>query len=270
VFLRELLAQRDAIVPRDRSPWVNRVRYWKNRFPVVLPEYRAPEQYVNNYTFIEALGEAMNEGELLIPGSSGACSEITMQAFAVKSGQRIFNSEGLGPMGFGLSAGIGACLASGRKKTITIEGDGGFHMNSQELEVIRRLRLPMKIFVLNNDGYGSIRATQKNYFHGRLVASNPSSGLTLPSVTKIAEAYGLRTTTIRNQMSLAIEIRQVLATDEPMVCELLISPEQATAPKVSSMQRADGTMASRPLEDLAPFLDRDELRENMLIPVVED
>jgi acetolactate synthase-1/2/3 large subunit len=269
-FLDEFLRQKHRLATPDRSAWMTRVRAWKERYPVVLPEYWAQQEFVNNYAFIQALGEEMGEGDLLVPGSSGACSEITMQAFQVKEGMRIFNSEGLGPMGFGTAASIGACLASGRQRTVTIEGDGGFCMNTQELETIRRLNLPIKLFVLNNNGYGSIRATQRNYFDGRFVGSEPSSGLTLPDIRRIGAAYGLGTASIPNHSLLRETIREVLRADGPVVCEVLISPGQSTAPKVSSMQRADGTMVSRPLEDLAPFLDREEFRANMIVAPLED
>ena len=269
-FLEELLRQKQRIAHRARADWMARAQQWKRQYPVVLPEYWEQRGSVNNYAFIQALGEEMGAGDLLVPGSSGACSEITMQAFAVKPGMRIFNSEGLGPMGFGISAAIGACVAAGRQRTVTIEGDGGFHMNSQELETIRRLGLPIKLFVLNNNGYGSIRATQRNYFGGRLVASDPSSGLTLPDIARIAAAYGLPAARIENHERLRETVRQVLQAAGPVVCEVAISPEQSTAPKVSSMQRADGSMASKPLEDLAPFLDRREFAANMLIPALQD
>jgi acetolactate synthase-1/2/3 large subunit len=270
VFLKEFLAQKDQLVPKDRSVWLQRAMNWKHRYPVVLPEYRDQGECVNNYVFVEILAEEMNETDLLVPGSSGACSEITMQAFPVKKGMRVLNSEGLGPMGFGVPASLGACLASGGRRTVCIEGDGGFHMNSQELETIRRLNLPIKFFVLNNNGYASIRSTQRNYFDGRYVASDPSSGLTLPDISKIAAAYGLPARRVCDHARLRDGIRDTLQIAGPVVCEVAMSPEQFTAPRVSSMQRSNGQMVSKPLEDLWPFLERDEFRSNMLIPTVEE
>ena len=269
-FLGELLAQAGRVGPASRPAWLSQVRAWRERYPVVLPEYWEQPEYVNNYVFIQVLAEEMGAEDLLIPGSSGACSEITMQAFTVKAGMRIFNSEGLGPMGFAIPAAIGGCLASGGKRTVTIDGDGGFQMNSQELETLRRLHLPVKCFVLNNDGYGSIRATQRSYFESRFVASNPSSGLTFPSLSALGAAYGIPVYRIGGHGDLRHTVRQVLNADGPVLCEVMISPEQFTSPKVASMQRANGTMASKPLEDLWPFLDRDEFRANMLIPTLEE
>ncbi len=189
-----------------------------------------------------------------------------MQAFKVKKGQRIFNTEGLGAMGFGPPAALGGCLAGGGRRTICIDGDGGFHMNSQELETIRRLRLPIKFFVLNNNGYASMRTTQRNHFGGRFTASDPASGLTLPDTRKIAEACGVPALRIQNHAELRDAVREVLGSSGPMLAEVMIAPDQLTSPKLSSMQRPDGSLVSKPLEDLWPFLDRDEFRANMLIP----
>jgi len=270
VFLTELLNQKQSIAVSDRQEWRTRVSDWKVRYPVVLPEYWEQAECVNNYVFVQVLGEEMGSRDLLVPGSSGACSEITMQAFPVKDGMRIFNSEGLGPMGFALAAALGACVASGGRRTVTIDGDGGFQMNSQELETIRRLNLPVKIFVLNNNGYGSIRSTQRTYFNSRFVASEPSGGLTLPDTLRIASAYGLPAVRISSHVELRQAVRDVLQSAGPVVCEVMISPEQLTAPRVASAQRADGSMVSRPLEDMWPFLEREEFAANMLIPVLEN
>ncbi len=269
-FLSEFLAQKASIVPRDRSAWRSRVAGWKAKYPVVLPEYWEQEGSVNNYVFVQVLSEEMCGDDLLVPGSSGACSEITMQAFPVKAGMRVLNTEGLGPMGFGIAAALGACIASGKKRTVSIDGDGGFQMNSQELETVRRLNLPIKFFVLNNDGYGSIRATQRSYFQNRFVGSHPASGLTLPNALKLGQAYGIRTARIADHSQLREVIRQVLQTEGPVLCEVMISPDQFTSPKVASMQRADGSMVSKPLEDMWPFLDRDEFHANMIVAPLEE
>jgi acetolactate synthase-1/2/3 large subunit len=265
-FLRLLLQQHGQFVRRDRSAWLKRVKDWQAKYPVVLPEYWRDENHVSNYCLVEVLAQEMASTDLLAPGSSGACSEITMQAFQVKKGMRIYNTEGLGPMGFGVPSALGGCLASGRKRTVCIDGDGGFQMNCQELETIRRLRLPIKFFILNNDGYGSIRTTQRNYFANRFVASDPGSGLTLPDSRKVAEAYGIPTVLIANHGELRTKVRQVLDSDGPMLAEVRIAPGQGTAPKLSSMQKADGSFVSKPMEDLWPFLDRAEFRTNMIVP----
>ena len=172
-------------------------------------------------------------------------------------------------MGFGLPASVGACVGAGRPRTICVEGDGSFHMNAQELETIRRLGLPIKIFVINNNGYASIRSSQENYFQ-HLVAADSTSGLSLPDVTRIAGAYGLPSRTIASQRDLGRQVREVLDTPGPVVCEVLAPAAEQRAPRLSSMQRPDGSMVSKPLEDLWPFLDRDEFLSNMIIPPLDE
>jgi acetolactate synthase-1/2/3 large subunit len=166
-------------------------------------------------------------------------------------------------MGFGVPAALGACLASGGRRTISIDGDGGFAMNAQELATISRLGLPIKFFVLNNAGYASIRATQINYFQSRFVACDAASGLTLPDLRGTAEACGVGYRRIEKAGSLEAEIAAVLADPGPMVCDVVMAPDQFTQPKVSSRALPDGRMVTMPMEDLWPFLDRAELAENL-------
>lgn len=262
-FLLELLKQKKSIKSKDISVWLDRCHQWKTKYPVILPEYFHDHPGVNLYALIETLSRQMEVNDLLIPGSSGACSELTMQAFKVKEGMRIFNSPGLGSMGFGIPASIGGCIAGGGKRTVCIDGDGGFQMNIQEIETIKRLNLPIKLFVLNNDGYGSIRATQNGYFAGHYVGSDPSSGLSLPSTIKIAKAYGIPSVSIKNCEQLDQKVAQVLNIEGPVICEVKLFPNQSVAPRISSVQKEDGTMESRPMEDLWPFLDRREFKDNM-------
>jgi len=269
LFIQEFLRQQHSIVFRDRSSWIARCQEWKKRYPVILPDYWEEQEGVNNYVLIDVLSEELSGNDPLVPGSSGACSEITMQSFRVKQGMRILNSQGLGAMGFGIPASIGGCLASGKKRTICIDGDGGFQLNIQELETVRRLNLPIKFFVLNNNGYASIRATQRTHFDGHYVGSDPSSGLTLPNLIKIAEAYDIKTFTIDSHAGISRKIREILEYDGPVICDVKITPNQFTAPRISSTVTPDGTMVSKPLEDLWPSLDREEFLSNMMIPLKE-
>jgi acetolactate synthase-1/2/3 large subunit len=218
---------------------------------------------------MEVLSECLGEGDLVVPGSSGQSSELTCQAFRMKPGQRLINSQGLGPMGFGVPAALGACVGSGARRTLCIDGDGGFHMNVQELEVIRRLNLPVKFFVLDNEGYGSIRSSQRAYFQGHLVASDAGSGLTLPSTLRVAEAYGIRTARLESHEGIRDKVAALLARPGPLVCEVKLDPDQPTIPRVTSYEKPDGTMATHPMEDMFPLLDREEFRANMYVPEVE-
>jgi acetolactate synthase-1/2/3 large subunit len=263
-FLKEFLYQKNKIISKDRRMWLGKCQEWKNKYPVELPIYWDDKDGVNNYVLIETLSELLNKDNIVIPGSSGACSEVTMQALKIKEGMRVFNCNNLGPMGFTIPASIGGCLASNRKRTICIDGDGGFHMNSQELETIKRLNLPIKIFVLDNEGYASIRATQKNYFNGFYVASNASSGLTLPSIEKIAAAYSIPYYRIAETNGIKQRVSEILNVEGPAICAVKVSPTQYTAPRVSSRQNPDGSMVSLPMEDLWPFLDREEFNKNMM------
>jgi acetolactate synthase-1/2/3 large subunit len=265
-FLREIKKQLANYARPNVAAWFERCRAWKTRNLAVLPAWRAQTAFVHSYVLVEALSRLMEAQDLLVPGSSGACSDISLQTFQLKKGQRTLNSPGIGAMGFGLPQTLGACVASGKRRTICVNGDGGFQLNIQELETVHRLDLPIKYFVLNNNGYASMRQTHKNYFAGRLIASDPSSGLTLPNVRRQADAYGIANNCIENHSHLEERIAQALAHPGPFISEVMIDPDEATQPKVKSVLTADGRMVSKPLEDLAPFLDRQEFLENMIIP----
>jgi acetolactate synthase-1/2/3 large subunit len=250
----------------DFSGWLNICKEWQRRYPVILPEYcRNTVIPVNTYNLIEALSETLGSDAVIVPGSSGTCAEITLQAMKLKSGQRMQNTPGLGSMGFGLPASIGACIASGGKMTVGIIGDGGLQHNIQELETLKRLNLPIKLFILNNNGYGSIFNMQKNRFDGNLVACNPESGLTLPDTCKVAQAYGLQTCRIENQLDLKRQVLAVLNTPGTVICDVCVDPGVPTAPRLSSKVLPDGQMESLPMEDLWPFLEREEFNRNMSV-----
>ena len=268
VFMQQLLAA-SAAQALDCQSWRERCQAWKAAYPVVLPEYRKPSDYVNTYVFSETLSEAMAEGDQIIPGSSGAALDTFWLSVRLKRGQRAVATGGLGSMGYGLPASIGGCLGSGSRRTISVDGDGGFVMNIQELEVVRRLRLPIKYFVLNNNGYASIRASQGGYFK-QTIGCDPDSGLTLPDISALATAFGLPVRRIDGKADLRQAIDEALALQGPVVCEVMVEPDQAIGPRITSKIGQNGVMVSSPLEDLFPFLERDELRANMLIPLVDD
>lgn len=264
-FLRELLRQADRVQPVDRRGWLAQCAEWKRKYPVILSEYRHETAGVSVYALVDVLSELMDDGDVLMPGSSGACSEVTMQAFQMRKAVRVFNSEGLGSMGFGIPGALGACLAADLGLTVCIDGDGGFWMNIQDLETVRRLNLPIKFFVLNNGGYGSIRSTQVSHFGGHLVAADATSGLTLPDVRTICGGFGVEVSRLECQADMRATVRRILAAPGPHVCEVMVSPRQATAPRLSSTRLPDGRVVSRPLEDLWPFLSREELDANMFV-----
>ncbi|MHB8391701.1 MAG: thiamine pyrophosphate-binding protein [Acidobacteriaceae bacterium] len=269
-FLTEMLRQRSAILPRDRSAWDDRCAGWKHRYPVVTDEHRNPDTQVSIYHLAEVIGTETDAKDQLVSGSSGAGIEIFLLACPTRTGQRIYHTAGLGSMGFGLPMSIAVCLAAGRRQTICVDGDGGFQFNIQELETVARLNLPIKFFVLNNDGYASIRASQKNYFGQASIGCDRPTGLTVPNLEKIAAAYGIRSAVIADQRNLRRDVRAVLDSPGPVLCDVHVIPDETRAPRLSSMQKADGSFVSRPLEDLWPFLDRNEFLSNMIVAPLQD
>lgn len=261
-FIENLSNAADRITYKDNG-WIKKCKELKNKYPLVQPEYLELKKFVNSYVLVEALSNELSASDLIVPGSSGSCSEISCQAFKIKKGQIFLNNQGLGSMGFGLPASIGACIASGQKRTICINGDGGFVMNIQELETVKRLNLPIKYFILNNDGYGSIRNMQNNHFNGFYVGSGRTSGVTLPDFEKIAKSYGINYKKIDNQQNINEKVSDVLNTDGPVLCEVLIDPAMQTQPRVSSKKLDNGSMMSMPIENMWPFLDEDEIKNNL-------
>ncbi|MBA3064935.1 thiamine pyrophosphate-binding protein, partial [bacterium] len=267
-FMIEILKQleRREALP-ETGDWLERCRMWKRKYPVALPEYKKEKKAVNSFYFIDVLSDKLDKNSVVVTdmGTSFTC---TMQTFKVKQGQRLFTSSGHSPMGFGLPGSIGACFANNRKKTICISGDGGLQMNIQELQTLVHYKLPVILFVLNNGGYLTIKLMQQNHF-GRYTGSDKRSGLSCPDIIKVARAYGIKTARIANHDELHAKIDGVLAQPGPFVCEIIMSENQPLIPRVSSIKKPDGTIISKPLEDLYPFLSREEFLENMIVKTVE-
>jgi acetolactate synthase I/II/III large subunit len=269
-FLTELLRQRESIRPRDRSPWDNRCADWKTRYPVVTEEHRNPDSKVSIFHLAEVIGTESAPDDLLVSGSSGSGIEIFLLACPTRNGQRIYHTAGLGAMGYGLPMSLGVCIGAGRRRTILVDGDGGFQFNIQELETAARLKLPVKFFVLNNDGYASIRASQKAYFGKANIGCDSSTGLTIPQMSKIAAAYNIPSIVIPDQKNLREDVRRALAMEGPVIVDVHVIPDEVRAPRLQSYQKPDGSFVSKPLEDLFPFLDREEFRSQMIVPTLED
>lgn len=268
-FLEEFLRQQGLVQTKDRTCWLKRCEDWRARYPLVLPEHRAPGP-VSVYYLAEVIGQEIAPEDCVVSGSSGCGIELFLLAYRARAGQRVFHTAGLGAMGFGVPASIGVCLGSGGQRTVCVDGDGGFQLNIQELATIAHLQLPIKFFVLNNGGYASIRTTQSNYFGGPNIGLSPATGVLLPDLRKIARAYGLKTAAIKDQTDLPTEVRRVLRMPGPVVCDVNVIADEARAPRVTSVQRPDGSFVSKPLEDLWPFLDRDEFAQNMIVPPVNE
>ena len=270
IFIRELLKHKDLIKKKDRNAWFSYGNKLKEKYPIVRPEYWKQKELVNTYCLLETISKYMTENDVYVSGSSGSCIDISMQTFRVKKGQRVFCTKGLASMGYGLPSAIGACLASGGKRTVGVNGDGGFVMNIQELETIRRLNLPIKLFVLCNHGYGAIQATQTNLFAKHFVDCNETSGLTLPSIAKVANAFGLKTISIYNNSELDAKVKEALDYSGPVIVEVFTPITLTAQPKQVSYKRKDGQMESMPLEYMNPPISEEEMRENMLIPLWQE
>jgi acetolactate synthase-1/2/3 large subunit len=253
---------RVASAPSDLSEWRNRCQDWKRAYPLVTADMQGPDQYVSTYHLADTLSDLIGDEDVLAPCSSGLAVEIFLLALRLRSGHRAIFTTALGAMGYGLPTAIGACLGAGGKRTVCIEGDGGMQLNIQELETIRRLDLPIKVLVLSNNGYASIRASQTRWF-GRMVGADPASGLTLPPLEKVADAYGLPFRAVDGLMPLAPQLRDLLETPGPVLCEIPTPPDEKREPVQVSEALPDGGMRSRAIEDLFPLLSREELAVNL-------
>jgi acetolactate synthase-1/2/3 large subunit len=270
-ILNEIDAQFDNINIKDRSFWKEKIKGWRERYPIVSKEYyKNKTGLVNPYILIDVLSREATSEDIINPCCAGTAAEYNFQAFKIKENQKFITNHGLGPMGFELPGSIGGCLANNKKRTICIAGDGGFQLNIQELETLHRLNLPVKIFIMNNHGYSSIRTMQETHFNGNYVGNDPSSGLTLPDIISIATAYKIKAIRIHDVSELEQKVREALDFPGPVICDVMVIPGFKVAPKVASRRREDGTMVSKPLEDQWPFLERDELKSNMMIPLVEE
>ena len=252
----------------EKSDWHDYCTDWKIKYPVVLPKHYESEE-ANVYAFIKELSSKLNEGDITVVGNGSACV-VGSHAYIIKKNQRFIINSAIASMGYDLPAAIGVAEAERGKDIILITGDGSIQMNLQEMQTILQNKLPIKTFMINNGGYHSIRQSQMNFFGEPLVGIGPESGdLSFPDMSKLVPAYGMKYFKCDKNKELAKTIDAVLKEDGPVFCEIVVSPEQKFEPKASSKRLEDGTIVSAPLEDLAPFLSREELKENMLIDLVD-
>jgi acetolactate synthase-1/2/3 large subunit len=253
--------------PRHKE-WVAWCQQRRRKYPVVLPEYWQSAR-VNPYCFMDALFAELPEGARVVTGDGTACV-VAFQAARLKRGQRLYSNSGAAPMGYDLPAAIGASLALDRAPVVCLAGDGSIQTNLQELQTIVTQRLPIKIFVLNNEGYHSIRQTQRKYFPDNPIGCDSRSGVDFPSFAGVAAAYGFPYRRIAAHADMRDQMRAAIAQEGPTMTEVVLDPEQPFAPKTSARRLPDGRMVSAPLEDMAPVLPRDELAANMLVPPSDD
>ena len=268
--LKEKLSDADKVF--DGNDWLDTCQRWKKDYPAVLPhQWEGTKDRVNVYAFIRYMSSLLPENSLTAV-SNGACCVVGNQAYVIQKGSRMANNSAVASMGYGLPAAIGTCIAGGRRETICLEGDGSIMMNLQELQTILTNRLPIKIFLINNEGYHSIRITQSNLFseNCRVGIGEESGDLSFPEYRKIAEAFGYPYYSATNNEEMKEVVKEVLAQDGPVFCEIFTDTTQVWEPKSSTKRLEDGTLVSPPLEDLAPFLPKEELERNMFIPMVEE
>lgn len=270
-FLTKL--DRAAKAPVNGSiAWKETCQRWKKDYPVILPRHwRENGKTANVYAFIRYLSSRLPENSLTAV-SNGACCVVGNQAYMIQKGSRMANNSAIASMGYGLPAAIGTCLGGGRRATICLEGDGSIMMNLQELQTILTNNLPIKIFLINNNGYHSIRITQENLFshHSKVGIGPESNDLSFPDFRRIAEAFGYQYLSAHSNAEMMAVVDKALNVEGCIFCEIFTDTDQVWEPKSSTKRLPDGTLVSPPLEDLAPFLPREELENIMIIPMLDD
>lgn len=261
--------------------WLETCQMWKKRYPVVLPKHleENPDREANVYALVQELSSRLKEDQITVVGNGSACV-VGGHAYIIKKGQRFITNSAVASMGYDLPAAIGACMAAqdpeykgtgaSQEDIILLTGDGSIQMNLQELQTIIHHKMPMKIFLINNGGYHSIRQTQKNFFGEPLVGiGSDSHDLSFPDMEKLAAAYGYPYVRACHNGELAEAVEKTLAMEGPVICEVFVTTDQNFEPKSSAKRLPDGTMVSPPLEDLSPFLPEEEMDAMMIIPRIK-
>ena len=253
-----------------KENWNETCRGWKKDYPVVLPKHYEQTEPVNVYAFIKELSSRLNEGQITVVGNGSACV-VGSHGYVIKKDQRFIINSAIASMGYDLPAAIGACVCDHSQDIINVTGDGSIQMNLQELQTIVQNKLPIKIFMINNGGYHSIRQSQMNFFGEPLVGvGQDSHDLSFPDMSKLIPAYGIPYVRIEKTADLGAKIEETLAIEGYAFCEIIVDPEQKFEPKSATKKLPDGSLVSAPLEDLAPFLPREELEKIMFIPLITE
>lgn len=254
----------------EKTSWVDQCCTWKEKYPVVRPEQKEQKDICNVYAFIDTLSRSLPDKAVTVV-ANGSASVVGSAAYYIKEHDRFIMNCALSSMGYDLPAAIGACVAADRQDVVCIAGDGSIQMNLQELQTIVTNRLPIKIFVINNAGYHQMRLTEQNLFKNGMLGVGPETGdLGFPDFSKLAYAYDIPYSAIHTNQELSDGIRGVLEAPGFRMCEVFVDTIQKFEPKSATMRRPDGSLVSPPLEDLAPFISREELAENMYIPMMEE
>jgi acetolactate synthase-1/2/3 large subunit len=258
LVINTLLKCANEIKVTDLTKWKAQISKWKVKYPIT-----ASEKELTTYALVQSLSAQLPEGAYIAPCSAGTTAEIFFQAFVTKRAQTIRSNHGLGSMGFEIPSAIGMCIANGGKDVVCFAGDGGMQLNIQELAVISNRKMPIKIFVVNNNGYTSIRNMQNGHFKGNHVGCDESSGLCLPECEKLATAYGIKYINISSLPELDAKVKTALAEPQAVLCEVFVKGDCIVTPRTSTHIFPDGTMRSSPLENQYPYLPEDEMKENI-------
>ncbi len=245
------------------QPWKDKCLEWKLRYTPLDGKTFSKTSPISHFQFVDKLSDVLGGDCLLITGSSGLAVEVFYTVFRNKKGQRLFLTSGLGSMGYGLPAAIGACVGGGGQPTVCVESDGSLMLNLQELATLKQMNLPITVVIMNNNGYASIRNTQKNYFSGRYIGSDKKSGLLIPDFMALAQALDINSIRVTD----VNELKESLFSDGLRIVEVILEESEVLAPKVSALPQPDGSIISMPLEDMSPLLSRDVLRQEMLVPL---
>ncbi len=257
--MKELAAGEDGRAG-DHEKWLNWCRETNKNYPACKKEFLLQDKPLNPYAFIKRLSEYLSEGDAIVCGNGAACVQ-TFQAFEVKKDQRLYTNSGCAAMGYGFPAAIGAAIARGDRRTVCIDGDGSFMMNIQELQTAVYNKINLKIFILNNNGYHSIRQTQTNLFDPPLVGVCDGNGISFPDFEKIAGAFDIPYQKIDSLGGIAAALEKVFDIKGTVLCEVIVDERQNFEPKLSSKMLPDGTMVSPDIDDMFPFLAEEEYKK---------
>ena len=268
-LLEKLLENLKNIKLNNYSNWLEKCNLWKKKYKVCLPEYKNSTIGINSYFLIDSVCKHSSEGDIFVSDAGGTFYAVSQAIQLNHANQRYIPSSAMATMGYSLPAAIGISVATNGKRVIAFTGDGSLQQNIQELQTVIEYNLPIKLFVLNNDGYQSIRTSQTNYFEKRYIGESSKSGVSFPDITKIANAYGIKSVRVNETNNLDEVIEEVLNHDGPVICDVIVPREQEVIPTVASRVNKDGSMSSRPLEDMYPFLDRKEYKDNLFISEID-
>lgn len=264
IFIKELLNKlKDTDITHNEN-WEAKCKLYKP-LNAISSEWKKQDNLINQYVLVDTLSDLLNKDDIIVVDGGGTVVYSSFQGFKIQEGQRIILSSSIGAMGSGLPESIGACFASGKKRTICMCGDGSLQLNIQELQTIVHHNLPIKIFLFNNDGYLAIRHTQEGFLDQNYVGSDERGGMSLPNFMKVASAYGIKTKRVNNHKDLKEKLLWALNEEGPVLCEVMISRNQELSPRIGFDKNSDGTFSPRPLEDMHPYLDRKEFERLMTV-----